>query len=82
MEKINDNAKNNSKKNTLVYDKAYHREYYKLKKTEIKERASVKIPCSFCNKMIQKQHMSKHKKTAACKIHASYKLQIDELKNQ
>ena len=82
MEKINDSAKKNIKKNKIMYDKAYHREYYMLKKKEIKERASVKIPCSVCNKMIQKQHMSKHKKTAACKLHASYKLQIDELKNQ
>jgi hypothetical protein len=72
----NGNVIINRKENTDEYDKQYHRKYYERKKTEIKERVSVKSPCSVCNEMIQKQHLSKHRKTSSCQMHASYKQQL------
>lgn len=57
--------------------KEYHREYYKNNKDRLKTNASLKIPCPRCNKMIQKQHLSKHKLTQKCMLFD----EIQKLKN-
>ena len=76
MESGNESVKIKRNENIEEYDKQYHRDYYERKKAEIKANASIKSPCSVCNKMVQKQHKSQHKKTAACKMHALYKQQL------
>ena len=65
-------AKINRKDNKAEYDKQYRHNYYEEKKADIKARVSVKIPCAVCGKMIQKQHMSKHKKTKSCLLYEAY----------
>jgi hypothetical protein len=66
------------KENKDEYDKNYHKEYYLKKKASIKERVSVKVPCTVCGKMVQKQHKSKHLKTPSCRVHASYKQMLQD----
>ena len=65
-------AKINRKDNKAEYDKQYRHNYYEERKADIKSRVSVKIPCTVCGKMIQKQHMSQHKKTKSCVLYEAY----------
>ena len=46
--------------------KEYDKEYYNDNKTEINEKAKVKVKCEFCNCEIRKSNIKTHQKTQKC----------------
>ncbi len=60
------------------YIKNYWKSYYQNNKTELQQKATERIECEHCGKMIQRQHIRKHHNTKKCQYVRMKKAQ-DEL---
>jgi len=49
--------------------KKYMREYTKINKKKISERAAEKIPCNLCGKMMTRGHKIQHQRSKKCQKH-------------
>lgn len=66
-------------------EKTYNKMYYDKNKEELRKKAGEKCVCEVCGKLVRKDFLNKHKKTAICmktQIPANERLvmQINKLK--
>jgi len=64
---------------TKEYVKNYNKDYYNKNKTDLLQKASVKVSCPHCSLEVQKQHLTKHKKTQRCIFLTKNKVKDNEL---
>ena len=62
---------------------AYNSLYYKRHKKEILERATTKITCQFCNRVVSNNNLQKHYTLAICtNTQAKNKILLDRQQQQ